>query len=166
MTAPCGRCACGRGLRMTVPVMPEDSSARRIASPATSLTASASPLPRRPAHASAAASVTCTRLRPRSSRRSLLVGSWAAGPAGPEEGMPLPCCSNCSFLVGLLGFLQQLRRPQLELIAALEVGGLDEIAEERMRPVWTRPERSEERRVGKECKWRWGREPWRTEYSN
>src|SRR5437867_13015242 len=57
--------------------------------------------------------------------------------------MPLPCCSNCSFLVGLLGFLQQLRRPQLELIAALAVGGLDEIAEERMRPVWTRPEPGE-----------------------
>src|SRR5437773_4354790 len=125
MTAPWGRCACGRGLRTTVPVTPEASSALRIASPAASLTASASPLPSKPAHASAAASVAERSPSPSSPRTS-------------KEGIPLLCCSMGS--AGGLGLLQQLRGSKLHLVAALQERRLDEIAEKRMRPVRSRAE--------------------------
>src|SRR5205809_4806879 len=137
MTAPLGRCACGRGLRTTVPVMPEASSALRIASPAASLTASASPLPSKPAHASAAASVAWRSPSP-SSPSSPFTGRWGAGPEGPNPAIPLLCCSMVS--AGGLGFLQQLRGTKLHLVAAVQERRLDEIAEKRMRPVGSRAE--------------------------
>src|SRR5438094_4533190 len=151
MTAPLGRCACGRGLRTTVPVTPEASSALRIASPAASLTASASPLPSKPAHASAAVSVAWRSPSP-SSPSSPFTGRWAfpphswggvgeadegAAPEGPKPGIPLLCCSMV--LAGGLGLLQ-LRGTKLHLVAALQERRLDEIAEKRMRPVRSRAE--------------------------
>src|SRR5207245_9723183 len=126
ITRPCGRCAWWRGLKTTVAVNPDCSSAARMAWPAASLTPSGSPLPRNPAHASAAASVACT-----SSNDSSRCAS--------KEGIPLLCCSI--FVLGCLGLFQQLRGTKLHLVdPALQERRTHEIAEQRVRPVRAREE--------------------------
>src|SRR5256884_104422 len=126
ITRPCGRCAWWRGLKTTVAVNPDCSSAARMACPAASLTPSGFPLPRNPAHASAAASVACT-----SSNDSSRCAS--------KEGIPLLCCSI--FVLGCLGFFQQLRGTKLHLVdPALQERRPHEIAEQRVRPVRARAE--------------------------
>src|SRR5207244_254607 len=126
ITRPCGRCAWWRGLNTTVAVNPDCSSAARMACPAASLTPSGFPLPRNPAHASAAASVACT-----SSNDSSRCAS--------KEGTPLLCCSI--FVLGCLGFFQQLRGTKLHPVdPALQERRPRDIAEQRVRPVRARAE--------------------------
>src|ERR1051325_2507125 len=123
IVVPGARAATWRGLRTTVPLIAELDSASRIATPAAALTPSASPLPRNTEPARAAASVAWTSSTDRSPR------SW-------KDGMPLLCCS-----MGPLGrrlwLFQQLRRPELHLVAALEESSLDEILEQRVRSIGT-----------------------------
>src|SRR5690348_6030385 len=122
MTRPIGRCVCWRGLKTTVLVSRDCSSACRIAWPAASLTASGSARPSKPAQASAAASVAWT-------------SSSDSSPRASKEGIPLFCCSMAPCLRGL-GFFQQLSGTKLHLVdAALQERGPHEIAEQRVRPV-------------------------------
>src|SRR3989441_2533560 len=126
ITRPCGRCAWWRGLKTTVAVNPDCSSAPRMAWPAASLTPSGSPLPRNPAHASAAASVACTR-------------SNGSSRCASKEGIPLLCCSIS--VLGCLGFFQQPRGTKLHLVdPALQERRPHEIAEQRVRTVRARAE--------------------------
>src|SRR5438105_10963182 len=103
--------------------MSDRSNARRIASPAALLTPSALPLPRKPAHARAAASVACT-------------SSKESSPRASKEGIPL---LSCSIALGL-GLFQQIGGPKLHLVAALQERGLDEVTEQWVRSVRPRAE--------------------------
>src|SRR5579872_1645384 len=122
MTAPRWKYVWCLGLSTTVPLRPEASRARRIASLAASRMRSGSPLPMKRAHARAAASVART-------------SSSESSPRASEEGMAPRCCSMDPRL-GSIGLFQELGGAQFHLVdAALQERGADEVPEQRVRPV-------------------------------
>src|SRR6267143_803763 len=118
---PKARFGSSRGPSTTGPEMPDSSSTRLIASPATSLTRSGSPLPSSRAQASAAASVAWT-------------SSSDSSPRAMNEGTAPLCCSMGP--LGGLGLFQQLRGTQLHLVdSALQERRSHEVPEKGVRAV-------------------------------